>query len=57
MPNPADYKDEESFVHACVRIVMKEGKTQDEALGQCYGMWRDHKKKNGEPETFKARIA
>jgi hypothetical protein len=41
MPNPKDFKDEESFISACIPIVMKEGKTKDQAAGQCYGMWRE----------------
>lgn len=36
-PNAGETRDD--FISRCVSYVMKEGKTQDEALGQCYGMW------------------
>jgi hypothetical protein len=38
-PNAGESKDE--FVSRCVGVVMGEGKTQDQALGQCYGMWEN----------------
>ena len=41
MPNPKDFKDQESFMKACIPIVMKEGKTNDQAIGQCMGMWKE----------------
>ena len=46
MPDPADYKDQESFIKACIPIVKGEGgKTMDQVLGKCYGMWANKKKK------------
>ena len=36
-PSPTETKDE--FISRCIPYVMREGKTQNEASGQCYGMW------------------
>jgi hypothetical protein len=36
-PSSSETKDE--FISRCIPYVMREGKTQDEASGQCYGMW------------------
>ena len=36
-PSGGETRDE--FISRCVSYVMAEGKSQDEALGQCYGMW------------------
>lgn len=38
-PSPSETKDE--FIGRCIPYVMREGKTQDEASGQCYGMWEN----------------
>lgn len=38
-PNEGEAKDE--FISRCVGVVIGEGKTQDQALGQCYGMWEN----------------
>lgn len=38
-PSPSESKDD--FIARCVGVVVAEGKTQDEALGQCYGMWEN----------------
>jgi len=45
IPNPKDFKDEQSFVSACIPIVLKEGtaKNQEQASAICYSMWRDKK--------------
>jgi hypothetical protein len=40
MPIPKKGETEKDFVGRCVPIVMSEGKTQEQALGQCYGMYR-----------------
>ncbi len=47
MPDPNPNETEAEYVARCVPIVMAEGKTQDQALGQCYGVYRTaqgHKK-------------
>ena len=36
-PSTGESKDE--FIGRCVSFVMKEGLTQDQALGKCYGIW------------------
>lgn len=46
MPDVKPGESEEAFVSRCVPIVMAEGKTQDQALGQCYGMYRSSKAKS-----------
>ncbi|MFH2075567.1 MAG: hypothetical protein ABIJ57_09510 [Pseudomonadota bacterium] len=40
MPTPNINETEADYIARCVPIVMAEGKTQDQALGQCYGMYR-----------------
>lgn len=39
MPNPSNYSNKKDFIAACIPIAMKEGKTQEQAAGMCYGMW------------------
>lgn len=46
MPNPSNFKDEQSFISKCIEENIKEGKTKDEAAGKCYGIWRQHTKKS-----------
>jgi hypothetical protein len=46
MPEPKGNESQNDFISRCVSIVMNEGKDQDEALGKCYGIWRQHKKKS-----------
>jgi len=36
-PGPTENKDE--FISRCIAYVIKEGKTPEQAAGQCYGMW------------------
>ena len=38
-PGPTESKDE--FIGRCISYVLKEGKTQDQAAGQCYGQWEN----------------
>lgn len=38
-PNPGESEDD--FISRCVSYVMDEGKTADEAVGKCYGMWKN----------------
>jgi hypothetical protein len=38
-PGPAESKDD--FIGRCIAYVLKEGKTPDQAAGQCYGMWEN----------------
>ena len=38
-PNVGETQDE--FISRCVPVVLSEGKTEDQALGQCYGMWEN----------------
>ncbi|MFH1781852.1 MAG: hypothetical protein ABH835_04545 [Patescibacteria group bacterium] len=50
MPTPSekelkDKKGQGAFISRCVVVVMKEGKTQKQALGQCFGMYKQAKKK------------
>jgi hypothetical protein len=45
MPTPRPNESESDYVSRCVPYVMKnEGATQDQALGKCYGMYRNYKK-------------
>jgi len=42
MPNPADFENKDEFMKACVPMVMGEGKDNEQAVGQCMGMWSEH---------------
>lgn len=59
MPKPQKNEKQNEYISRCVAVVMKEGKTQKQALGQCYGMWQQSKKKkqakgdNSEPNWDK----
>lgn len=44
MPKPAAGEKQNNFINRCVKQVMNEGSTQDQALGKCYGIWNDTKK-------------
>jgi len=38
-PGPSESKDE--FISRCISYVIKEGKTPEQAAGQCYGQWEN----------------
>jgi hypothetical protein len=40
MPEPREGEKQSDYIGRCVKQVMGEGKSQKQALGQCYGMWR-----------------
>jgi len=46
-PNPADFESKEAFFEACIPQVMAEGKTQEQAAGQCAGMWENRSRTRG----------
>ena len=46
MPKPKPDEKQDQYISRCVAQVMGEGKTQQQALGQCFGMWRQHQKKS-----------
>jgi DNA topoisomerase-1 len=48
MPTPKPGEKEEDYIPRCVREVMGEGSTQQQALGKCYGMFREHQHKVAE---------
>ena len=40
MPKPNPNEEKSAFIARCVsHMVRKEGKSQDQALGACYGIW------------------
>lgn len=45
MPTVKPNEDKNKFISRCVKQMMHEGKTQQQSLGACYGMWRQHKRK------------
>lgn len=49
-PSVGESKDE--FISRCIAYVIKEGKTEDEAAGQCYGMWENQKFAIGDKVSF-----
>lgn len=44
MPDPNKFKSKEAFMKACIAEVRKEGKTTEQAVGKCLGMWNNKKK-------------
>ena len=44
MPKPRSGEEKNKYISRCVEQVMGEGRTQDQALGKCYGMWRQRLK-------------
>lgn len=38
---PTPLEDKDTFITRCVSYVMDEGRSVDEALGKCYGMWEN----------------
>lgn len=48
-PGPTENKDE--FISRCIAYVIKEGKTPEQAAGQCYGMW-DNREFAGDKVSF-----
>ena len=40
MPKPHKGESQSDYISRAVKEIMAEGKTQDQALGQAYGMWR-----------------
>lgn len=46
MPKPKKGEKKSEYISRCVKEVMHEGKTQEQALGQCYGMWEHRKSKS-----------
>jgi hypothetical protein len=45
MPNVNPKESLNDYMSRCIPVVMKEGKTQDQAKGKCYGMYKQSKKK------------
>lgn len=40
MPNIKKGESSKSYMHRCVPLVKKEGRTKEQAVGKCYGMFR-----------------
>jgi hypothetical protein len=46
MPKPQPGEKREAYISRCIAFCVKnEGLSQNAAAGKCYGMWRQHKKK------------
>ncbi len=43
MPSVKSGESKNDFISRCIPIVKGEGKTQKQAVGQCYGMWKHAK--------------
>lgn len=53
MPKPKGGEKEEDFIGRCVSEIIHEGKlTQEQALGKCYGIWRQ----GGKSKTEKSQL-
>jgi len=59
MPSPPRQGESQSaFIGRCISYLIKrEGKTRDQAAGQCYGMWRskDSRKRKAVKQKKKLR--
>jgi hypothetical protein len=44
MPVPDKGETREHFIDRCIPMIVKEGKTQKQAEGECYGIWDEHHK-------------
>jgi HK97 family phage major capsid protein len=53
MPNPNDFDNQADFMKVCVPMRMKEGDTNEQAVGACMGIWRGKKSMDRE-EIIKA---
>jgi len=40
MPSVQRGEKSKSYMSRCIPVVKKEGKTQEQAVGQCYGMFK-----------------
>ena len=49
-PNSGESQDE--FIGRCVKYVMAEGETQENALGKCYGLWEQGPNFNSQRDEF-----
>lgn len=47
MPEVRAGESSKAYISRCVKHVMAEGKTQKQALGQCYGMLRQKRGNKG----------
>jgi len=48
MPKPMYPKkgeEKDTYISRCISSLIKEGKTREQAAGQCFGMWRSKGKK------------
>lgn len=43
MPDPSKYDSESEWMSACIPAKKAEGKTQEQAVGACLGIWREKK--------------
>lgn len=44
MPKPTTGENQDEYLGRCIpHLIKKEGKTKDQAVGACYGMWRHYK--------------
>lgn len=54
MPTPPhENETQDKFISRCVSYLRDEGKSQEQALGQCFGLWNQRHKTN---ESVKKRI-
>ena len=45
MPEVRKGEKSQDYISRCISVVMKEGKTKEQAAGQCYGMLRQKRGK------------
>ena len=53
MPSPPRQNErEQEFISRCISYLIKnEGKSKDQAAGQCYGMWRQAHGESNSPKS------
>jgi hypothetical protein len=49
MPKPKKGEKEEQFIPRCIKMLQEEeNKSHKESVGQCFGIWENHRKDNKE---------
>lgn len=53
MPSPPKHGEtKREFIDRCIPYLIREGKTKEQASGQCYRMWDSHSKKKAKNKKW-----
>ncbi|PIU76160.1 hypothetical protein COS75_00475 [Candidatus Pacearchaeota archaeon CG06_land_8_20_14_3_00_35_12] len=56
MPLPKPNETRAKYLSRCIPILKKEGKTQSQAIGGCFGRWKFYSKEGKERKNQEARL-